>query len=633
MSSSLSSHRPKLIVTRGGARPEQIDLNDQILLGRAEDSDLVLLDETASRRHAEIVRDGEGFVLKDLGSANGTRVNGETVRERLLRGGDEISVGSVRMVCSLRSADAPTKVEIDPESEPLQVERTIAAETFDPTDGEDREELLRRLKTLYRVHGALSRSLRVDDLLAEILRSVADILPLERGAIWIGSSGRLQPGAFLRRSLDGAANQDPFEVSSALIDRVLRSEAGILVRDVARESTLRERTSVLESPTVSAAAVPLLAEGTARGVLYLDSARKDAFTPEDLELLLGLAFPAALALRNAESYSRTEREAVRLRREILSGQRIVGQSAAIEEVLGQIRKIAPTEATVLIQGETGTGKELIARELHSQSKRSRGPFVAVNCAALSPGLLESELFGHRKGAFTGAVRDAPGQFRLADGGTLLLDEVGELPLDLQSKLLRALEEREVRPVGGDEPVPVDLRILAATNRDLKASIGEGVFREDLYFRLGVVRLRIPPLRERAGDIRHLVDHFLAEAGRRRGGGPSRVEEGGLAMLEAYDWPGNIRELRNVIERASILSSGETIRSEDLPGDLLPPDAAPRSPADEKPLSLREAERQAIEAALIATGGKKGEAAKILGISWPTLTKKIRDYGLASPPGN
>ncbi|MEQ8762380.1 MAG: sigma-54 dependent transcriptional regulator, partial [Planctomycetota bacterium] len=277
----------------------------------------------------------------------------------------------------------------------------------------------------------------------------------------------------------------------------------------------------------------------------------------------------------------------------------------------------------LVTGETGTGKELIARFIHEQSARAHGPFVAVNCAALPPALVESELFGHVAGAFTGALADHPGQFRLANGGTLFLDELGELPLEVQAKLLRVLEEREVRPLGGESTLPIDIRVVTATHRDLKEEIAAGRFREDLYYRLGVLRLAVPALRDRASDVRLLAESFLATIAP---DGGRRFSDEAIARLEAYAWPGNVRELRNVVERLAILSTGEVIDASDLPPDLGAP--SPKAMDGGDVITLKEAERRAIVAAWKATGGKKGETAERLGISWPTLNKKMKEYGIA-----
>lgn len=297
------------------------------------------------------------------------------------------------------------------------------------------------------------------------------------------------------------------------------------------------------------------------------------------------------------------------------------------EMLTLADRAAATDATVLIVGESGTGKELVARRIHRRSRRAKGPFVPVNCAAIPENLAESELFGHEKGAFTGADRRRIGRFEQADGGTLFLDEVGELPEPLQAKLLRALEERSIERVGGSKPVPLDIRLVAATNRDLEEEVAAGRFRGDLYYRLNVIQLRIPPLRERRGDLEVLVPALVEAISRRLGLEGKRITEAAMQRLQAYDWPGNVRELRNVIERALIVAPGDEVRPEHLPPLGRQPRPRPSAGGEEAPLSLEEREKQAILEALERTGGHREKAAKLLGISVRTLYNRLQQYGI------
>ncbi len=308
---------------------------------------------------------------------------------------------------------------------------------------------------------------------------------------------------------------------------------------------------------------------------------------------------------------------------------IIGTSPAMQEVFETIRQAAPTRATVLIQGESGTGKELVARALHQCSPRRDGPFVPVHCAALAPTLLESELFGHEKGAFTGALERRRGRFELADGGTLFLDEIGEIDAALQVKILRVLEERKFERVGGTETVSVDVRLVAATNRDLRARVAEGSFREDLFYRLHVVNLTLPPLRARDGDVVLLAQHYLKTLAEENGKPPVAISPEAMDVLQAYPWPGNVRELRNVIERMVVLGSGERLVAADLP-------AAVRDGAGGLALAsragrvLRDAERQLIAEALRRHRNNRTKAAQDLGISRRTLHRKLNEFGLRAP---
>jgi transcriptional regulator with PAS, ATPase and Fis domain len=302
---------------------------------------------------------------------------------------------------------------------------------------------------------------------------------------------------------------------------------------------------------------------------------------------------------------------------------------SLKTLLRDVGRVARRDVTVLVRGETGTGKELVARAIHLESPRKDGPFVAINCAALPPQLLESELFGHVRGAFTGAVKDSPGQFRVADGGTIFLDEIGELSLDLQAKLLRVLQEKSVIPVGGRAPVPVDVRIVSATHRSLREAVDAGEFRADLMYRIRVVPLFLPPLRERRSDIMLLVDKFIEMQSRRGEREIRGVSPGGRLVLEGYDWPGNVRELQNVIEYAFAMGQGPILTESDLPPELLGEEPGPRLANRPRPRKVHtgspEAERIAV--ALERAAGHRGRAAQSLGMSRVTLWRKMKQYGL------
>jgi formate hydrogenlyase transcriptional activator len=308
---------------------------------------------------------------------------------------------------------------------------------------------------------------------------------------------------------------------------------------------------------------------------------------------------------------------------------IVGESAILKAVLEEVRLVAPTDSTVLILGETGTGKELIARAIHANSKRSTRPFIRVNCAAIPPSLIASELFGHEKGAFTGALQRRLGRFEAANHGTIFLDEVGELPMETQIALLRVIQEREFERVGSSQPISVDVRIIAATNRDLKAAVTAGTFREDMFYRLNVFPIQMPSLRERADDIPLLVDHLIERYAKKAGKKVSKMKEGTIETLQAYEWPGNVRELQNVIERAVILCAGETLSV----SETWLKRTTPRLSGFTSPLvaTLADREREVIEAALADSQGRIsgpfGAAAK-LGIPRQTLDSKIANLQIS-----
>ena len=348
------------------------------------------------------------------------------------------------------------------------------------------------------------------------------------------------------------------------------------------------------------------------------------FTPEEI---IHLVRQALERRRLVDRKERLEEELSQVR----GAHQLVGQSEALLRVRQVIQTAAGSEATVLIEGESGTGKEIIANAIHAQSKRSRGPLVKMNCAAVPETLLESELFGHEKGAFTGADRRRVGRFEQAEGGTLLLDEVCEMQPRLQAKFLRALQEREIERLGGSETIPVDVRIIAATNRDLRKALAEGVLREDLYYRLNVILLRVPALRERMDDVPILAMHFVRKYAAREGVPTAGITEEAMNVLLSYAWPGNVRELENAIERAVVLGRGEVLRPQDLPpqvhrrGD----EQRPLIPAH---LTLEEIEKLAIAQALRLTGGNKSEAAERLGIHRTSIYDKMRRYGIEWTPG-
>ncbi len=381
---------------------------------------------------------------------------------------------------------------------------------------------------------------------------------------------------------------------------------------------------------LSAATPPIVILLTAYGTIEMavEAMKQGAYDfltkPVDLDRL-EILLQRALRERAMEAENRQLREQLDSHYGL---DEIIGRSPPMQEVFDTIRQVAPTRATVLIQGESGTGKELVARAIHRLSPRHRGPFIPVHCAALSKHLLESELFGHEKGAFTGAVEQRRGRFELADGGTLFLDEVSEIEPDIQVKILRVLEERRFERVGGQETLEVDVRLLAATNRDLKKMVEDGRFREDLFYRLYVVVIALPPLRERPGDIPLLIDHFIKHFAQSHGKSPVGITPEAVEALSAYSWPGNVRELKNVIERMVVLSRADKLSVRDIPSPIREIGAKSHAtflPAG--PVTLEEAEKRLIVQALRNNDGNVTKAAAQLGISRRTLHRKINEYKL------
>jgi two-component system response regulator HydG len=366
------------------------------------------------------------------------------------------------------------------------------------------------------------------------------------------------------------------------------------------------------------------------------------FTPELLRGRIEKAFQLIALQGEQERLRERNRLLEEEARESNGVRELLGGSEAMTKVWTLLKKVAATDTSVLITGESGTGKELVARAIHENSRRTTGPFIKVSCGALAETLLESELFGHEKGAFTGAIRKKLGRFELADGGTIFLDEIGDISQSIQMKLLRVLQEHEIERVGGEETIKVDVRVLSATNKDLQREVSEGRFREDLYYRLHIVPVKLPPLRERREDIPELVRHFIGKLGCRTGGRIKGISEVALARLRRHTWPGNVRELENVIEHAMVFSEGESIREEDLPpgvgiGDSVgfQPDAGRGAvfqvPEGEIDLDqvLEGIERRLIDAAYRKAGGVKAETARLLGVKPSALYYKLEKYGIGS----
>jgi transcriptional regulator with GAF, ATPase, and Fis domain len=371
-------------------------------------------------------------------------------------------------------------------------------------------------------------------------------------------------------------------------------------------------------------AVPMTVQGRPLGAIYLKARDGAAFTEDHLQLVTAIGRISAIAIDNIRRFAALERETDRLQADLHIKHQMIGESEAVREVYARIAKVARVDTTILITGETGTGKEMAARAIHFNSARARRSFIAINCAALSESLLESELFGHERGAFTNAFAQKKGKLELADGGTVFLDEIGELTPPLQSKLLRVLQERELERVGGNQRIKVDLRILSATNRDVTADVASGTFRRDLYFRLNVVQIHLPPLRDRREDIPTLARHFLSVYARKAGRRLETISSAAMECLRAYDWPGNVRELENAIERACVLGNSDEILLEDLPDSIIEQGPMGKSDsATELQARVLEAKRRAVFEAFRRAGGSYTETAKILKVHPNYLHRLIR----------
>ena len=472
-------------------------------------------------------------------------------------------------------------------------------------------------RALLELCAAIHSTRDLETLEKRLLQIVSKTLYADRGAILLlGENG--EPFASVCGWDWREEIARPAEYSRAIIDRVLREKTAVL-------SNVLSDVGPGEDPITAAICVPLMVFERLRGALYLDSTDPQArFEPEHLEWLSAIGGVAALVMDNLRRIQWLEIENRRLRTEIAIEHEMVGGGPALREVERFIARVAPIDSTVLIQGESGTGKELVAHAIHRNSRRAEKPFVAINCAAMPDTLLESELFGYEKGAFTGANRQKFGKFEVAEGGTLFLDEVGELAPLLQAKLLRVLQEREFERVGGTQPIRVNIRLIAATNRDLKAAIQSGTFRQDLYYRLKVVSLTTPPLRERKEDIPLLAAHFARMHARKAQRSIEGVSDAAISALMQYDWPGNVRELDNAIERAVVLGAGAWILPEDLPEEL---GVTERSTGSYYHDAIRDMKKELIVKAVRQAGGNFTEAARLLGVHPNYLHRLIRNLNI------
>jgi len=565
----------------GDAVPQQLQVDEPIEAGRDPHCDLRLIDESASRSHARLVL-GDGCVqVEDLGSANGCLIDGERVAHGELRDGSRLRLGNTLFVCSDSAADpGATRVHTD-KGAAMQV--TAEQATRQWRSGDDPEQL---------------------PALHDCLQACSAAPPAERGA----ALARALTGA-LRAHQAAVVQRGRVQSQGLMSERLAQRLAG---GDQARLLGLGKELhgqTIAQEAIGSALSAPLGRAG------YLVCARgidEEAFDEAELALCARIAAEAApqFAFADDEPFAR-----------------LIGQSSAMQRLRARIRRVASADAAVLITGASGTGKEEVARALHAASGRAGGPLVSINCAAIAESLFEAELFGHEQGAFTGADRARPGRFRQADGGCLFLDEIGELSEAMQAKLLRVLQEGQVETVGGGQATPVDVRVIAASNRDLQRAVDEGAFRADLFYRLDVIRLHTPDLADRSDDIPELARHLLMRAAEETGLVPLPIADAALHVLSTRAWPGNVRQLGNTLTRALVLAD-ERIEPQHLELDgLAAADDAPVQTIDGRFPTLDEMTARHVAAALKETDWNKTRAAKLLGVSRPTILKKIADYGL------
>ena len=621
----MAGGRLQLVWTDARGEHHATDVTRPLRIGRAPECEVRLDEEGVSRIHCEVRPDGDLLALVDLHSTNGTYVNGTRVHEARLTDGDSIVIG--RLLLRIEEHEAPADSYKTCYVGPDDVEVAIDAATSPyPPAGLSFETGQRHLQALYGILRVIGDSADVAQVLRGALRTILDTLPFDFGHVLLsprpidGERLDLQPVA--SHSKEG----DVPTWSSTVVRRVLSSGQAVLANDVQAEPELKNAKSSAAARSVRIACAPIPLRGR---VGVLDVAARGLASPvlpDDVAFLGAAARQVGLAADALAERESLARENEHLR-QAAPQRELIGSSEPMRRLRELVAKAAQVDATVLITGESGTGKELVARGIHAASARAAGPFVAVNCGALPANVVLSELFGHEKGAFTGAAARRIGLVELARGGTLFLDEVGELPLDVQVMLLRLLEEKRFWRVGGNEEVRADVRFVAATHRDLDAACKSGAFRTDLLFRIKVVAIATPALRERASDLDELAAFLLAEIARATGRPTKPLAADAAARLRQHAWPGNVRELRNALERALLLSAGPEIGVADL--GLA---AAPVALATAGPLtSLEEVEREHVKRVLAATRWNKTRAAEILGVARITLYEKIRAFGLEQEP--
>lgn len=629
---------PRLLAVAGPLKDSTVPLPDgELTLGREATNAVPVVDPSVSRRHCLLRREEDGrFQIRDLESRNGTMVNGLKVKEQWLRHGDEITVGDSVFLFLLEDGEravSPSRVELD-DSQPTTETKLIHLREVVYLQP---DRLLRELPAMSQVArnlGALLKISRVvhairdlEDLQAQLLDLIFEVVPAGRGAILL-AEGAAQEFHSLYARTRQAGQPQLVRVSRTIARQVMKDNVAILGSDVPGSGKFRDVESLTTAEVRSLLCVPLSVFQRIIGCIYLDSTQAgNRFHEDHLQLLAAIAGISSVALDNARRLQWLEQENYRLTTEISQEQTLVGESGLMKEIYQFLAKVAPTDSTVLITGESGTGKELAARSLHRNSGRSAKPFVAINCAAIPETLLESDLFGHERGAFTGAASQKKGRLEVADGGVVFLDEIGELAPTLQVKLLRVLQEREFDRVGGTHPIKVDIRLIAATNRDLNEAVRKGDFRQDLYYRLAVVKLIMPPLRERKEDIPMLTRHFVQKYAKRCKVKPKPVSREAMAALVHYHWPGNVRELENAIERALVLGSSDTVLLEDLPDSLLEQEPAAEINEGKYHAEVKELKKQLIQDAVEQTRGNYVEAAGILGVHPNYLHRLIRNLGM------
>src|SRR5450755_4309482 len=565
-------------------------------LGRSADADVSLAEPSVAESHAHIHFDGREFNLHAADREGELYVNGRKRSKQRLVHEDRIRMGAVELEFSLYDqpgADDPADTGIATE--------------------------LASYKKLYEFSGKLMASYELPTLVDQLLDVMIQVSNADKGFLVLMESG--EPVVKAARNLRRETISDAVsQLSDSILAHVVRTRQPLIISDALHDEAFKNSLSVVNLKLTSVMCVPLLERGNMLGVIYVGNDNvAELFAASHLEVLSVFAAQASLLVRNALLVNelKLDNRSLQSRIEQIRFGEILGSAPRMQEIFRKVQKVAATDISVLITGETGTGKELIARELHGRSPRAKHPFITINCGAIPENLLESELFGHVRGAFTGAVSNKIGRFQSADRGTLFLDEIGEMPLQLQVKILRALQERVVVKVGDANPESIDIRVIAATNRDLEVEIKAGRFREDLYYRLNVVHLPLPPMRDRGDDIVVLARYMVSRYAPEYGGKVKGLTPNAIAAIKRHRWPGNIRELENRVKKAVVLSDKVLLGPEDL--DLSPDDLPTILPlADAK----ERFQREYINEILALNDGNRTKTARDLGVDPRTIFRHL-----------
>ncbi len=629
---------PRLVAISGILKGAVFALAEEVCsIGRESSNTLPVSDLALSRRHCAIKRKEAGFIIHDLDSLNGTFVNGIPIKERQLRHSDQIKIGDCLFLFVTEEDEvAPTASPVQLDEQRLTAQSTIQLKLDDALYLQPERisaslsptaRVVRDLNALLKISAAINSVSNIEPLQRLLLESLFEITSAARGAVLL--TGEKAEDITSLFGLDRLAQSDkPIPVSRTIVNQVLTDKTALLSNDVAQNEAFANAESLQASQVHSVLCAPLVLLEKPFGAIYLDTNDPTAhFDENHLQLIIAIASLAAVAMDRAQHLEQVEDTIERLQNDLNLMHNMIGESAKMRDVYKLIARVAPTDSTVLIRGESGTGKELAARAIHQNSRRASKPFIAINCAALAETLLESELFGHEKGAFTGAIAQKKGKLEIANGGTLFLDEIGEMAVALQVKLLRVLQEREFERVGGTHPIKIDVRVLAATNKNLEEAIRSSEFRQDLYYRLNVVQLVMPPLRERREDILLLANYFAAKHGDRCKRRIRGISAAARDCLLNYEWYGNVRELENAIERAITLSTSDWLLPEDLPETIIETETPTGATIPQYHEAITAAKKTLILNAVEQAKGNYTEAAKLLGVHRNYLSRLIRNLNL------